>query len=259
MAKILFSDLDGTLIEKGQPTSIKNFELMKKMQDEGHLVALCTGRNHIDIQPVLNKMNIPYDYLVLCNGSYIADKDGNILFEEHISKEVGESVLHLALSHEDVVAAFCYDEGCPVLIDGETKVLGLGGLDDCDNDFYELLEKASHFYMLSLHHKNLSVEKIKIVANEIMEKYPEVATHLNQQYIDVSPKGHSKGTGVKKLISLLDNIESSYAIGDSFNDLPMLEVATIGATFDYALDEIQEKANKVVHYVYELIEEDILS
>lgn len=259
MAKILFSDLDGTLIEKGGPTSDKNFEAMKKMQEQGHLIALCTGRNHIDIQPVLNKMHIPYDYLVLCNGSYIEDKSGNILFEEHISKEVGQSVIRLALSHPDIVAAFCYDLGCPVLVDGETKILDLDGLKDSEDDFYTLLDKAERFYMLSLHHKDLSVDIIKEVAKEITDRFGEIETHLNQQYIDVAPRGHSKGTGMKKLISLLDDIDSSYAIGDSFNDLPMIKAADIGATFTYAVPEIQEEANKVVRYVYELIEEEILN
>lgn len=259
MAKILFSDLDGTLIEKGEPTSGMNFELMKKMQEQGHFIALCTGRNHIDIQPVLNKMHIPYDYLVLCNGSYIEDKAGNILFEEHISKEVGQGVLRSALNHPDIVAAFCYDLGCPVLIDGETKILDIDGLKDSADDFYTLLDKAERFYMLSLHHKDLSVDIIKEVAKEISERYEEIDTHLNQQYIDVAPRGHSKGTGMNKLISLLDNIECSYAIGDSFNDLPMIKAADVGATFTYAVPEIQEEADKVVHYVYELIEEEILS
>lgn len=259
MAKILFSDLDGTLLAKGGAISDKNFEAMKKMQEQGHYIALCTGRNHIDIQPVLNKIHIPYDYLVLCNGSYIEDKSGNILFEEHISKDVGQGVIHGALSHPDIIAAFCYDKGCPVFVDGETKILDIDGLKDSEDDFYELLDKAEHFYMLSFHHKDLSVEIIEDVAKEISNQFEEIETHLNQQYIDVAPRGHSKGTGVKKLISLLDNIDRSYAIGDSFNDLPMIRVADVGVTFDYAVPEIQEEADKVVHYVYELIEEEILS
>lgn len=266
MAKILFSDLDGTLLAKGGAISDKNFEAMKKMQEQGHYIALCTGRNHIDIQPILNKIHIPYDYLVLCNGSYIEDKNGNILFEEHISKEVGEAVIQQVLSHPDMIASFCFDEGCPILVNGETKVLYLDGLKDSEDDFYTLLKKAERFYMLSFHHKNVSfnqdgssIEAVKEVANEITERFSEVETHLNQEFVDVAPRGHSKGTGVKKLISLLDNIDRSYAIGDSFNDLPMIRVADVGVTFDYAVPEIQEEADKVVHYVYELIEEEILS
>ena len=123
--KILFSDVDGTLIEKGQAISTKNLDKMKEMQEKGHKIALCTGRNHIDIQPVLNNIEIPYDYLVLCNGSYISDATGKVLFEEHLSKELGTKIIHHLLKDPNIVVAFCYDIGCPVYAKGQTKILGL--------------------------------------------------------------------------------------------------------------------------------------
>ena len=255
MAKILFSDVDGTLIEHGKAISEKNFEMMKEMQKQGHYIALCTGRNHIDIQPVLKAIDIPYDYLVLCNGSYIADKNGNILYEKHIDQEVARDIINSIIEMGDIVVAFCGEYQCPILIENQTYILGLNGPELIEGDFYEYLKNEKRFYMLSLHHKDLDVEIITKVAKMIKEKYPErIETHLNQQYIDVIPTNHSKGTGLIKLVEMLNDIEESYAIGDSFNDLPMIKAANVGATFNYAKQEIIEHSTLSVNYVYELIE-----
>lgn len=259
MGKILFSDVDGTLFEKGNLISDKNIEMMKKMQENGHLVALCTGRNHIDIQPVLEKFNIPYDYLVLCNGSYIEDKNGTIVFEEHIPKELGTDVVKFIIESNDYVVAFCSDEHCPALMEGKTKNLGVMGFEDTDLDFMELLENSDRFFMISTFHNEMSIDKVKELASEISTKFEGVDTHLNQQYIDIAPIGHSKGTGVTRLVSLLDDLDGIFAIGDSYNDLSMITLPdVVGATFTYANQDIQDNANEVVDFVHELIEKHIL-
>lgn len=254
MKKILFSDLDGTLFKEGKSISPKNLEALKQMQAKGHKVVLCTGRNHIDIQPVLKHIPIPYDYMVLCNGSYICDKQGHILYEDHIDLNVGKKLIQEIRARKHYIVMFCDDEGCYVLVDGKTKTLQLNGLDDCDEDFDLLLNQAKHFYMLSMHDQDLSIEKVKEMQSYINQNYPELETHLNQQYLDISSKGHNKGTGLKKLLSLLDEEYESYAIGDSYNDLSMIEQADYGCTFDYANEDIQQKADIVVHYVYEIVD-----
>ena len=254
MKKILFSDLDGTLFKEGKSISPKNLEALKKMQEAGHKVVLCTGRNHIDIQPVLKHIPIPYDYMVLCNGSYICDNKGQILYEDHIDLNVGKKIIQEIRDRKHYTVMFCDDEGCYVLIDGKTKTLEFNGLGDYDEDFDVLLDQAKRFYMLSLHDQNLSVEKVKQMQDYINQNYPVLETHLNQQYLDISPQGHNKGTGLKKLMNLLDEDYESYAIGDSYNDLSMIEQADHGCTFDYANEDIRQKADIVVHYVYEIVD-----
>lgn len=254
MKKILFSDLDGTLFKEGKSISSKNLEALKQMRAKGHKVVLCTGRNHIDIQPVLKHIPIPYDYMVLCNGSYICDKQGHILYEDHVDLNVGKKLIQEIRARKHYTVMFCDDEGCYVLVDGKTKTLELNGLDDYDEDFDFLLNQAKRFYMLSMNDQDLSIEMVKEMQSYINQNYPELETHLNQQYLDISPKGHNKGTGLKKLLSLLDEEYESYAIGDSYNDLSMIEQADYGCTFDYANEDIQQKADIVVHYVYEIVD-----
>ena len=87
--------------------------------------------------------------------------------------------------------------------------------------------------------------------------FNDVETHINQFYVDVVPVGCSKGTGVKTLLSLIDQkIDKTYAIGDSFNDTSMFENVDVSATFNYADEEVKKKADKIVSYVYEFLSEE---
>ena len=47
--KILFTDLDGTLVNNQDPINIRDIEALHKFQKEGHKVVLCTGRTYHDI------------------------------------------------------------------------------------------------------------------------------------------------------------------------------------------------------------------
>ena len=67
---------------------------------------------------------------------------------------------------------------------------------------------------------------------------------LNMHYLDITPSGCTKGTGISNLVSLLNEDVVSYAIGDSYNDISMFEHADHGYTF-----------NKQVDYLSELIDE----
>lgn len=68
----------------------------------------------------------------------------------------------------------------------------------------------------------------------------------------------SKGLGMKKLAEYLGiEHENIYAIGDSYNDISMIESAKHGYTFRRSDEVVQKKANHLVDYLYEVVE-DIL-
>ena len=54
--KILFSDLDGTLVNGQQLLSFKNIEMMKELQKQGHIMVICTGRNIKEIEKKLGRI-----------------------------------------------------------------------------------------------------------------------------------------------------------------------------------------------------------
>ena len=52
MAKIVFLDIDGTLVTPNYPLSALVKKGIKKARENGHLIFLCTGRNRVGIESI---------------------------------------------------------------------------------------------------------------------------------------------------------------------------------------------------------------
>ena len=66
------------------------------------------------------------------------------------------------------------------------------------------------------------------------------------QYLEVVPKGMSKGAAVKMLCSMMDvSIEDAVAVGDAANDLSMIETAGIGVAMANGTEEVKSVANYI--------------
>lgn len=86
-----------------------------------------------------------------------------------------------------------------------------------------------------------------------MDKYKDKLTFIDRgnDFYEVIPVGHSKATGIRFLMDHFDiPLEDTIAVGDSTNDLPMLEYAglSIGMkksdapvlnTVDYVTDTVE--------------------
>ena len=70
--------------------------------------------------------------------------------------------------------------------------------------------------------------------------------------VDVVAAGCSKGTGMCKVREIF-GIDRFGGIGDSYNDLPLLQAADVGFTFPDAPEELREAADEIVLSVSEAI------
>ena len=256
MTKILFSDLDGTLIygDHATPFTQKNFEKMEELRKQGHLVALCTGRNNIDIQPALKAVNIPYDYLVLCNGGYIVDSEGNVICSKLIKQNLACEMLKEFKKEEQLVTYYC-DTKKQIVKNSE----GIFMLDDSTE-----LKKTDHWLdpsadvaIIGINQEDRQVDFLEPYASHVLKKYEnDISWFYNTCFIDIMAKNISKGDGVKDLCQYLNiTLENAYVIGDSFNDISMIQVAGHGYTFNRSVKEVKTYASHLVDYVYEVIDE----
>ena len=86
------------------------------------------------------------------------------------------------------------------------------------------------------------------------EKYgAHIAPFLNVRNVDIVAAGCSKGTGAARARELF-GIEKLGGIGDSYNDLPLIENADVGFTFADAPPELKEAADEIVVSVSQAIE-----
>ena len=250
--KIIFSDFDGTLVEKNKLKNKADISAIKKFREEGNLFVICTGRCLQEIQRDLPKYNIPYDYLILNNGSQIIDQNFNIIYNKTINKDIGKEILNQLLKYKDMWVYFTCEQYSYGMLNHVVTNQLTGKQENVD--FIQSYKKASNFNILCFVQENYKTDIILNVIEELKSKYSKyVEIYLNTCFVDIVAKGCSKGNGIHLLKEILNAPATTFAIGDSYNDLPMIRAANKGYTFKNV--DISKEINNQVDSIEELIKE----
>lgn len=256
--KILASDMDGTLIieDKINP---KDVQAIKELKKQGHKFVVSTGRTLNGMGNIFAKHQLPYDYMVLCNGALILDKNHKIIHKDVIPNEKVKKIIKAFRNKKNVMIYM--DDGTNFyLIETENiiknEIAFFSGMDYINLNVEEALKLEQDFIMGSVFACDKNVERaieIKEILNDILQ---EDESFRNEFFVDVVPQGCSKGRGLEQLLKIENkDIDSLYAIGDSFNDISMFQLTDNSFTFNRAEEEIKKHAKNNVDYIYEVIEE----
>ena len=114
-------------------------------------------------------------------------------------------------------------------------------------------------HQVSVHTESL--EDAARLSASINERYGDkVEAFQNVIEIDIAPRGCSKGKGVQALRDYMRaeyGDVTLYGIGDSINDLPLLEASDVSYTFPYAPEICQQKATKVVETIVDALQDSM--
>ncbi len=218
--KAFASDFDGTLFfgNKEEQIAKQDIEAIESFQKAGHLFGFCTGRPYAGISPYFQ--HVKPDFCITSSGALITDKDGNILFEKEISSEVAEKIL-------DYVERTYRIEG--------------------------FLHTGRNHMIHDVSFRFADEDEAEEAAEEINRRFGTyVEAFRNVEFIDIVPLGCSKGAGLRYIRDHLDAKET-YGIGDSMNDLPLMNAAQHSFTFRTSPERLQKAAEHVVSSVNEAI------
>lgn len=219
---VIFFDIDGTLLSEKTftvPDSAK--EAIRKAQDNGHLLFINTGRPILEIDDCIKELN--FDGYVCGCGTYIEFKN----------KELFHRSLGVSLSKQ-IVNKLC-EYHIDFILEGKKGVYYDNDINICSEEVLRI--KARHtkegFYKgQNFDDPEIDFDKLVIWINESSDFdafYKEFESklefiHRGENFYELVPLGFSKAFGIKYLIELLDiPHENTYAVGDSTNDLSMLE------------------------------------
>lgn len=252
MKKVFASDFDGTLYfykaeVKLPPESV---EKIKEYQAAGNLFGLCTGRQVGGLTPFI-KGHIEPDFYITSSGANIVDHNFDEIqkrgvdrrIADAIVKELGPENYRITLDIEGDICVFAK-------MDYPGKYYVITGVDDAPKGM---------IHQVSVHTESL--EEAAAVSKRINETYGEyVEAFQNVTEVDIAPYGCSKGKGVEALRAYFRSEWGEcrlYGIGDSINDLPLLDAADVSYTFPYAPKEVQERATKVVETICDALEDSL--
>lgn len=253
MRKLIFFDVDGTIADKINnknvvPQSAK--DAIKKLHENGHLCFVNTGRALSEIDDYLKELNM--DGFICGCGTYILYKD-DILFSQTIPSETGKSLLNdLEKNNLDW------------LLEGEkTLYFSNKPYRSHIGDFKEHHKECYHDAYIELDPvtaANLIFDKFCVGVHEnsnfeaFRDKYNESFTIIDRggNFYEVVPKNCSKATGMKFLMDHFNiNKKDTIAIGDSTNDLPMLEFAGTSIAMKHSDKIVLDTADYITDDVFE--------
>ncbi|ALS78145.1 Cof-type HAD-IIB family hydrolase [Planococcus kocurii] len=241
MPKLLLLDIDGTLLDshKKLPASAK--EALQQARLNGHDLAIATGRGPFMITSILEELKI--DTYITFNGQYIS----------HNNKVVHKQAIEAKMLNE--ILAYAEQRNHPIVFMNEEKMVS-------SIDFHPDIEES--IQTLKIPHPE--TEKDFHLNHEVYQALVFCEKEEEQQYhdafkevdfvrwhrvsCDISPKGGTKASGIKKLIRATGHsIEDTIAFGDGLNDLDMMDVAGYSVAMANGHEETKKRASYVTEHV----------
>ena len=243
MIKAIFFDIDGTLrdfTEKGiRPGTRRAIELAGQL---GIRCFIATGRHLLEIREENLLDNLVFDGYVLLNGSLCLDGGGRILYENPIPLSQKQAML--ALSRE-LGFALIFMEKDAMYVNRVTpqleKIQAQIGTSVPPVEPYMERGLTRPVYQMIPYTDGLSHDFLaaRLPLCDI------TLWHAGGAY-DITPKGGSKQLGIEKVIERCGySREEIAAIGDGFNDIPMIRYAGMGIAMGNGNDQVKAAADFV--------------
>ena len=246
MTKIFASDFDGTLYFHGaeEPIRPADLDAIHAFQEAGGLSGACTGRPLRALTTQTEGL-VPFDFYIALTGGTVFDRDYQPIYHRTLPRElVRELYQRFAPRAKDGVALICASDDYWLL--SEKAPLDWP-ISTCPS-FDELPGPTQGMGM-----ETLTVEEAETLAAEVNDTYGDVAcAYVNLASIDILPAGCSKGTGLLRAAEYF-GAELTGGMGDSFNDVPLLEAADVSYSFSRCEPSVRAAANVLVDHASEAL------
>ena len=253
--KLICIDMDGTLLMDQQNVSEENKKAIKEAVSRGVHVAITTGRVYNCAKLYSDEIGLKTP-IIASNGAFIGGSNGETIYNNPLSANEIKDFLSLTKQY-----------GLLSYLTGNLGIVSTMELPD--NHIYKVLNKrlkdeekikfevidnidnAFKLYPNQLL-KGVCIEKNNIsklikVKKELKQLNPELEIVSSwDDNFEIMKKGSSKGEAVAQLAKYFNlKRDEVMCIGDSENDLSMIEYAGVGVAMGNAIDIVKNSAQYV--------------
>ncbi len=257
--KLVALDLDGTLFDNSSRISERNLTTIRSITDKGIHVVISTGRPFEGI-PFDQIKGTGINYAITANGSGIYEiSTGKCLYENAMDEELVTPILNFLLTRDIHMDAFIGGKGyTPVqCVETAQKLTVPSSIKNYIITTRTRLDNILQF----IHENQLKVQKMTLnfypaadgtlIDRETVRKFlvsnPSITTVCGgYNNLEFTRADANKGVGLRKLAEILGvNPDATMAIGDTENDLAIIEAAGIGVAMGNATDAVKARADYV--------------
>lgn len=246
--KILFSDMDHTLLNDDLEISTENKKTIKKLVKNGIPFVFCTGRGIYGVEKYIEELDLKEGYVICQNGGTVYQLPKVELVKV---KSFPVEILHPVLKaakKRDIDIQLYYDrilmaEKMTDRIERYVKTMG--------TDITLIPDALKYQGNLTKCLLNAPIEKLLDLKEEIETSIVgKVNMYFsNKEFLEFTALDATKG---KSMVSLAEELgikrEEVIAIGDSENDISMLQEAGLGIAVFNAVEKVKQSADIVVPY-----------
>lgn len=255
MIRAIGIDLDGTLLNDKKEICQRNIEMIRKAQEKGIKIVLCSGRSADGMQRELKALSLQTkgQYAVGLNGGIVFEADtGRLIYKNTMDPrdalqaiETGRKVfdamnmqvyngINTFVEHWDDTTEF-YQKATgsqPRLIPDAA-------------DFYQDVVKVGYFARGEFDYSLRKIRKLKEVLTGLLPQ--DVSVAITAPYlVETYDRQTDKGRGMKILAEKLGLDRSEImGIGDLENDMPLIEYAGFGVVMANGSQVMKEAADYI--------------
>ena len=264
MGKLLFFDVDGTLVDFGKNTMSESTEkALIKAKENGHKVFLCTGRSYNQIYPSLKEFD--FDGVVAAAGGYVVCDGKEIthhVYGSELMKKVVDTVgrNQTGLIFQTKNGSITNNRWASKFIDAFSEQFDMTVIqdnptfkdiiidEDIDNYHEKYADVESTIYCSCDYHiddlRKMLGDKFVVTLSSFKEPEPYSG--------EITLAGVNKGTGIDDVVKALGmEQKDTIGFGDGQNDFDMLRYCNIGVAMGNASDEVKACADVVTDDIKE--------
>ena len=243
--RLVVSDVDGTLVDRDKRLAPATADAVRRLGEAGVGFTVISARPRSGVLPIADTLGIDAP-IAAFNGGLIFRRDGTVDEHHVLDRAVAEGILAMAREEPVDIWVFADDRWYATRdagVHAEHERVAANQEPVVTSDFAAVIDR---------------VDKLTLVSDEpavlarLMERARAAhggdATIAQSQtyYLDVTAPQANKGAGLVALAAAFDvPLPAIAAIGDQYNDVPMLERAGLSIAMGNAPDGVRAVAAHV--------------
>ena len=247
--KYLFFDLDGTLLDSRKDISSFSVETLRRLKKDGYVIGVSSGRALTGIRPVIGNIESLVDVIVCNCGADLYETEKGVLEHFHpIPKETVDEILRMFEGVKDLYVVFRTDDrfyanGFHPRVDLFRSANNFPSIHDPKEGGYESTQRIELvFPEEESREKNYELIRSKEI--------PGLTGYRSDYFLcEFVDSRNSKGNAIRTYVERRgDSLDDVLCMGDSPNDIEMIEMCGLGVAMKNAEEAVKDAADEVTEY-----------
>ena len=244
--QIIFSDVDGTLLNSDHKVLPGTLYAIRELQDKCVPFVIISGRSPSGIRPILQENGFTCP-MICYSGALILDEDEKILYSEGFSRDMAQKMIQFIESNHLDCTWNIYSQDTWIVKDcadqrvkREESIVHARATEGAASD---LPPDAKVGKLLCM----CNPDKIIEIEHLLKETFPSMSiARSSDMLLEIMKEGVSKRTGVLTMCRLLNiSVENAVAFGDHYNDIEMLETVGCPYLMGNAPEELKDRFSNI--------------